>query len=350
MFYITTKPLTIVQSLDKVPGVSSSDGPSFITIANIEDLADLKTSLLIDIYNLLNHADPAADPTSRHAPIKVFQSKAKAIPRVWALMLGLLPKAEQTQPDAPQAVEVEGCFLLIYDILNLDKCLKVERYPDRAAANAVRKLLGSAGNRLNIIRIESEKDCGGDALLTSNICDILHAWGIEDSPPDSAAAAHLLFTTLVTKYNAIPFSEPPSDETTGDEDMAGKKRGAAAPRKVKATTERKVKEPSAPKERKAREKQPAGAGKAVRATSSLGRILELMLRGKYTMKQIVSMSKVEGGVVSAEDKVLHRINFILRTQHGIECNIDEAGIVSAKLPKGFNEETIFSAAKEKKAA
>lgn len=207
-------------------------------VANIEELSDLKTSLLVDIYN---HLKPADEPA-----VKVFQSKAKAIPRVWQLMLGLLPAAKQ---GTQAATTFEGAALLIFNPLDLAKCLTVNRYPDAKAAKAAQRIAGLMGNTLVVLRIENESDCNQSALHFSTVCDILRAWGIEDAPQDRDAAARLLFATLVTKYKDQPFAEPPQDEPTGDEDMAKAKRGNASPRKIKATTERKKKAPKVAKER-----------------------------------------------------------------------------------------------------
>lgn len=88
--------------------------------------------------------------------------------------------------------------------------------------------------------------------------------------------------------------------------------------------------------------QPDAAGKPVSATSSLGTILRLMLAGDRTVEEIVVESGVEGGVVSAEDKVLHRIRFVLFRHHGVGHTITD-GKVSAVLPSGFDGKTIFKA-------
>jgi len=104
--------------------------------------------------------------------------------------------------------------------------------------------------------------------------------------------------------------------------------------------------PTAAQERKARDfSQPDSAGKPVTAGSSLGIILEFMLAGDKTMEQIVKDSGVEGGVVSAEDKVFHRIRFVLFRQHGVGHKVGADGKVSAMLPSGFDKKSIFKVGK-----
>lgn len=108
-------------------------------------------------------------------------------------------------------------------------------------------------------------------------------------------------------------------------------------------------EPAAPKPRKVRDYSRTGEGKPLRRDSSLGEILTLMLAGKHTFPEIVKLSGVEGGVISAEDKVAHRMKVILHGQHGIGHSADDKGVITAFLPDGFTVESIF-AKKEKKAA
>lgn len=101
-------------------------------------------------------------------------------------------------------------------------------------------------------------------------------------------------------------------------------------------------EPAKPRQPRAeRDYSSTGAGKPVRLDSSLGKILGLMIEGKWSMAQIIEKSGVEGGVVSAEDKVLHRIRVILHGKNGIG-HVVENNIIKARLPEGFDKKTIFS--------
>lgn len=88
--------------------------------------------------------------------------------------------------------------------------------------------------------------------------------------------------------------------------------------------------------------EPDAPGKAIARDSSLAKILRLMMRGDKTVEQIVKESGVEGGVVSAEDKVIHRMRFVLFRQHGVGHRVID-GRVSAVLPTGFDKESIFKA-------
>lgn len=98
-------------------------------------------------------------------------------------------------------------------------------------------------------------------------------------------------------------------------------------------------------ERKPREardfSQPDTEPKPVRRESSLGVILGLMIEGRYNFEEIVAKSGVEGGVVSAADKVKHRIEFVLFKQNGIGHVRDAKGIIKAVLPKGVSKEKVF---------
>ena len=104
-------------------------------------------------------------------------------------------------------------------------------------------------------------------------------------------------------------------------------------------------EPKPRKERAAKAFDVAGEGKPVAIGSSLEKILRLMIAGKHTMDEIVEKSGVEGGVLSAEDKVLHRIKFVLYRHHGVGHTIDGSGIVRAVLPLG--EAAMFKQGKGK---
>lgn len=101
------------------------------------------------------------------------------------------------------------------------------------------------------------------------------------------------------------------------------------------------------REKKVRDfSQPDAPGKPVADGSSLAAILRLMLQGNKTMDEIVRDSGVEGGVLSAEDKVLHRIKFVLFRQHGVGHTVNAAGHVNAVLPSGFDAKTMFKAPKK----
>lgn len=96
------------------------------------------------------------------------------------------------------------------------------------------------------------------------------------------------------------------------------------------------------KKRETKDYSQTGTGKPVRASSSLGKILSLLMAGKHTMEQIVALSGVENGdVISAEDKVMHRIRFVLWGKHGVGHAVDDKGIVTGKLPAGFTIETML---------
>jgi|HubBroStandDraft_4_1064222.scaffolds.fasta_scaffold00019_64 hypothetical protein len=325
-FLITENPIQVTIG-------EKTEGFGVHAVANIEDLANLKTSLLVDVYNLLKPAD--------EAPVKVFQSKAKAIPRVWALMCGLLPSSVA----APSQPTEQRIFLLTYPLLDI-AAYDISRFADRKTAKQALRAQEARGNKYAAFLLETPADCNNEYLQTSTICDLLRIWGYEETT-DRAAAQSALLRALNEKFGSIELSDgPPAAEPEGEEMASTKKRGNAEPRKPKATTERKAKvakEPKTKAERKPRVSTIVlGEGKAVRESSSLARLVELMLRGKYTMNQIISMSKIEDTKsFTAKQIVEYRIKNILRNKHGIDHNIDANGIVSAVLPKGFTEENIY---------
>lgn len=96
-----------------------------------------------------------------------------------------------------------------------------------------------------------------------------------------------------------------------------------------------------PTERKVRDfSQPDSLGKPVKRESSLGRILGLMIEGKWTLEEIIAKSGVEGGVLGADEKVIHRMRFVLFRSHGIGHSVKD-GIVKAVVPSGFDKGSIF---------
>lgn len=131
---------------------------------------------------------------------------------------------------------------------------------------------------------------------------------------------------------ALDEYKPPATETRAAK--PGRK-----PRGPKAEGEAKPK-----RERTAKTFDKAGEGKPVSEGSSLAAILRLMIAGKHTMDEIIEKSGVEGGVLSAEDKVLHRIRFVLFRQHGVGHTIDDKGIVRAVLP--MDEKAMFKVGKK----
>jgi hypothetical protein len=86
------------------------------------------------------------------------------------------------------------------------------------------------------------------------------------------------------------------------------------------------------------DKEP-GEGKAVRAGSSLARIVEAMIDGDKTLEQIAKAAGVQN------DQAGHRIRHVLHVNHGVGYKVSD-GKIKIVFPKGFGPASMVAKAKE----
>ena len=196
--------------------------------------------------------------------------------------------------------------------------IDVKRFASKEDANTH---LGTLPEVFNGVSLDSDTDFGAEISKTIlvRLYNGLTGEAI-NSFSNRTLGTQRVWQVLTTKFNNLPITATHKDIEMND------------------TTE-----PVVTELQKKRVKQPVGDFKQVREGSSLGNILRLM-DGTRNLVQIAAESGVEGGVFSADDKVKHRIQFVLRVNHGIDNRVDEDGRITAILPNDLTLASVIKAA------
>lgn len=130
-------------------------------------------------------------------------------------------------------------------------------------------------------------------------------------------------------------TQPPQPEEKETDMVKSSKKTVKAPKVARGA--RPAKAPKKP--RTARQTRAPGKGNPVRVSSSIGKILALVLEGGNTLATIAKKLGIPQG------NVAHRLKYVLKVKHGVVASANKDGVYTAVMPEGFTKATIFKTAK-----